>query len=210
MNARTTLVGFLTVICCLQPSTARGQDLPSMPITLEAEATSPSDGATVYAGYYGVDIDVAPIRRMEAIDLFLWRSDGTMTRLTASNLAWDPVFEPSGDRLAFVDEDDLMVLSMDDLTRVRLANGGTRGDEPDEYGYVSYYGPEWSPDGTMIAAGATNGGTAWIEVFRADTSGEGFGTEIYRSEVEVYDFSWTEDNDLQLESELVRLGSEGH
>ncbi len=129
-----------------------------------------------------------------------------MFQLTHSHEAHRAAFSPTGDRLLFVNRDSLIMMNLADHSRFTLACGGATGDGGSEYNHLSYYNAQWSPDGTMVAATATNGGGVWLEAFQTDPQVTEEARTIYVSPGEVYRFSWTETNDLQLDSgEVISL-----
>jgi hypothetical protein len=130
----------------------------------------------------------------------VWAGERTnLRRIRAGLGACDPAWSPDGRRLAVTAAEGLWVFpanSADGMLRVesRLPQGST------EFNYRAFSGPRWSPDGTLVALVVTNGGTAWVEVFDANS-----GRLFYTSPPENYTFSWSSARDLKLEKVEIHL-----
>ena len=130
----------------------------------------------------------------------VWAGERTnLRRIRAGLGACDPAWSPDGRRLAVTAAEGLWVFpanSADGMLRVesRLPQGST------EFNYRAFSRPRWSPDGTLVALVVTNGGTAWVEVFDANS-----GRLFYTSPPENYTFSWTSARDLKLGNLEIHL-----
>jgi Tol biopolymer transport system component len=123
----------------------------------------------------------------------VWAGErANLRRIRAGLGACDPAWSPDGRRLAVTAAEGLWVFpanSADGMLRVesRLPQGST------EFNYRAFSSPRWSPDGVLVALVVTNGGTAWVEVFDANS-----GRLFYTSPPENYTFSWTSARELKL------------
>jgi Tol biopolymer transport system component len=130
----------------------------------------------------------------------VWAGERTnLRRIRAGLGACDPAWSPDGRRLAVTAAEGLWVFpanSTDGMLRVesRLPQGST------EFNFRAFSRPRWSPDGTLVALVVTNGGTAWVEVFEANS-----GRLFYTSPPENYTFSWSSARDLKLGTLEVHL-----
>jgi hypothetical protein len=132
----------------------------------------------------------------------VWIGDGPgFRKVTASAASCDPAWSPEGDRLAVVTPDGLWVLSADlrrathlvDL-RPRTAGAGVAAPR-------SLRQPQWAPDASALAAVASDGISAWVEVVDART-----GAPLFTSVAGAHDFTWAPDSRaLHLGSRVVRL-----
>jgi dipeptidyl aminopeptidase/acylaminoacyl peptidase len=74
----------------------------------------------------------------------------------------NPVFSPSGDRLAYISEDDIWIVGLADGRVTRVTTNGARDGDP-----------TWSPDGKEIAFVSNRGGRA--DIWAASVDGERHG-----------------------------------
>ena len=123
----------------------------------------------------------------------VWAGERTnLRRIRAGKGACDPAWSPDGRLLAVTAAEGLWVVpanSPEGMLRVesRLPQGST------EFNYRAFSSPRWSPDGMLVGLVVTNGGTAWVEVFDANS-----GRLFYTSPPEHYTFSWTSARELKL------------
>jgi dipeptidyl aminopeptidase/acylaminoacyl peptidase len=133
----------------------------------------------------------------------VWFDDGRSVRVvTAAAGACDPVWSPSGERLAFVALDGLWVVARGSDKGQRLVPSSRPEDvPPSEFKDLTFSKPQWSPDGSRVAYLVGNGGTSWVEVVDAET-----GTAVYKSPPENYEFSWGQNaRSLRIGGRLVRI-----
>jgi dipeptidyl aminopeptidase/acylaminoacyl peptidase len=151
--------------------------------TLGQFAISPmgTHAACTLAGYY-YTFPVIPRfgseNNLRVIDLHT----GEARQLTSGPMAkTNPVFSPSGDRLAFESEDDLWVVAMSDGSVTRVTTNAARDRDA-----------SWSPDGRHLAFVSQRG--RWPDIYVADVTGERHGLrQITRDELTKSDPQWSPD-----------------
>lgn len=83
-------------------------------------------------------------RRGNTTDIFIMYTDGTeqtnLTKLEEWGWARFPTWSPDGKRIAFVEDAQIMILSLDDRSEAALAPG-----------LQELFTPKWSPDGEGVA-----------------------------------------------------------
>lgn len=114
--------------------------------------TFTNDGQSVYYGMKGAEAPAGAIYQVSTL--------GGTPRMVVENIDSQPAFSPDGKRMVFLrarfptnEESALMVANPDGsdvkaLATIRL---------PERFVPIFFAGASWSPDGTMIAAGVTNG-----------------------------------------------------
>src|SRR5262249_14388178 len=121
--------------------------------------TSPSGKWRVFVGELDGGWQFVPIQvSRPQTDLWLIRDDGSgLRRLTSDGKSYDPSWSPSGERIAFVREGNVAVLSV--RTGETRILQGLRGSRPYtwECDYFEFERPTWAPNGRAIAAVAGNG-----------------------------------------------------
>lgn len=140
-------------------------------------------------------------RRIPLTDV--WIHDGQKTWKTAvGTAACDPALSPDGRSLAVISIEGLWVLSGNTFDQARrIVDARTPARPANEFDYVAFSKPQWSPDGTRIAYLATNGGVYWVEM--VDAAG---ARRLFKSEPGPEDFTWGRDSrSLKIGDGIVKL-----
>jgi Tol biopolymer transport system component len=158
----------------------------------EEYAISPVGDRLVFVGRFRENPDMVPVG-----DLWIVKLDGTgLRRLTYDRCNYDPAWSPSGNEIAFGHNDSVNVIAV---------RTGRERSLPGLYIYIPpegrnahraarYLRPNWSPNGTVIAAEGTSS-NSWVTAVEATS-----GKLIFETSYSDGTFEWG------LDSELITRG----
>ncbi len=160
---------------------------------------SPAKKRIVFVGEFEAQwAFIGPQVARPQTDLWVVHQDGSgLRRLTKDGVSYDPAWSPSEDKIAFVNEGSVKLLTLK-TGKVRGLPGlrAYRPRPKKRLGECDYYelnGPVWSPNGKAIAAVAVNGCSEGPTLV-AETR---FGNRIFAYDTD--QFFWNSESELILE-----------
>lgn len=127
-------------------------------------------------------------------DLWLYDSfERKYRQLTTNECSYDPDFSKEGDKLTYIRKGSIYILMLQPNNEDKFKEAYLPENPKNEFDYLIYSKPIWSPNNSSIAALAENGGTSWVEVIEVNSK-----SRIFKSKPETYDFKWVNDKVLSI------------